>query len=312
VDNKQHPKRELAEETIIGFIDSMSNWGRWGADDERGALNLITPAKVIAASHLAKLGIVVACGRTVEFAPKINPVEAPVPPLHFMLQSGESASSTGMDTSNDWMALPLHGLYLTHLDAHGHLFWKGRMYNGRAASEVTTMGGARSGSIGVASTGIVTRGVLLDIPMVRGVEALDNDDRISLGELEAAERATGVSLEPGDIAFVRTGYGSHRSPTGDSIPGMSADCLPFLRAREPAIVASDTATDAVPTTYPSIPFPIHAVCIVAMGILIMDNCDLEGLSQTCRRLGRWEFLITVACIDLANATSSPVNPLAIF
>jgi kynurenine formamidase len=303
---------ELAEETVIGFIDSMSNWGRWGIDDERGALNLITPARVLAAVQLAQLGIVVACGRTVEFAPKINPTEAPLPPLHFMLQSGESASSTGMDTSNDWVALPLHGLHLTHLDAYAHLFWKGRMYNGRSAGNVTTMDGAKSGSVAVASTGIVTRGMLLDIPMVRGVEALDNNDRISFSDLEAAERATGVSLQPGDLAFVRTGYGSHRSPTGASIPGMDANCLPFLRAREPAIVASDTATDSVPTQYSSIPFPIHAVCIVAMGVLIIDNCDLERLSQTCRQLGRWEFLVTVACIDLANATSSPVNPLAIF
>jgi kynurenine formamidase len=172
--------------------------------------------------------------------------------------------------------------------------------------------GATKGSVALARRGIVTRGVLLDIPTARGVNFLDHDDSVSIADLESAEQMTGVTAKSGDLLFVRTGYRSDGSRSQDSSPGLRAECLPFLKAREPAILATDTITDAAPNQYRSIPFPVHAVCIVAMGTLIIDNCDLEALSQTCQHLGRWEFLAVVASLGLNGATGSPVNPLALF
>jgi kynurenine formamidase len=307
---RSRPK--VPEDVVIGYFDSMSNWGRWGKDDEIGALNLVTPAKVRAAAALVESGVRVSCARVIEWAPKARLPEATVPPIHFMQRSGESAHEHGMDSAFDWAGLPLHGLHVTHLDAFSHVFWNAKMYNGRPANQVVADRGARAGAVDLAHDGVVTRGILLDIPRARGVKWLEDGEGVYGEDMVRAEELTGTQVEPGDVLYVRTGYGARRPGSSDDLPGLTADCLEFIHARQPAIVATDSGTDAFPSGYESMGAPVHCVSMVAMGIWIIDNCDLEGLAVKTAELGRWHFLTTISPLRLKNSTGSPVNPIAVF
>jgi len=306
------PASRLGEAELIAAIDGMSNWGRWGAEDQRGCLNLITPDKVAAAGALMRDGRVVSCGRLIEFAPRVDRTEAPMPPQHFMIAAGEQARLGGSAFASDWLGVPLHGGYVTHLDAPSHVFWNGTMYNGMPASAVSGSTGAHQGSIELAAGGIVTRGVLLDVANVRRTDSLGDGEAVTGDDLRAAEEAGGVLVEPGDAIFVRTGYPTRR-PTGNMAqPGLSTDCLGFLRMREPAVLATDCATDLHPSGYSGCDAPVHIVTVVAMGMWIVDNCDFELLAHTASAARRWEFLATISPLRLKNCTGSPVNPLAMF
>ena len=306
------PIPRLSEADLLAAMGDMSNWGRWGVDDQLGCLNLITADKVAAATALARTGTVVSCGRLIEFAPRVDRTEAPMPPQHFMIASGDQARAGASAFASDWLGIPLHGGYVTHLDAPSHVFWNGTMYNGMPASAVSGSTGARQGAIDLAAGGIVTRGVLLDVAGVRQVDSLGDGDAVAGDDLVAAEAAAGVTVEPGDAVFIRTGY-PRRRPTGNvTQPGLSTDCVGFLRAREPALLATDCATDLHPSGYSAFDAPVHVVTMVAMGMWIIDNADFELLSRTAAAAGRWEFLVTVSALRLKNCTGSPVNPLAIF
>lgn len=313
--NDLKPTRRMPDEAVLGFFSTLSNWGRWGKDDELGTLNLIDLGKVIEAANLVQLGRTVPCGRLIEFAPKPPHHEALVPPIHFMQKSGESARTDGSDFTADWVGLPLHGEYITHLDAHAHVTWRGELYNGRPARLVRSDIGARVAAIDAARRGIVTRGMLLDIPRARRVDFVDGDV-VTADDLLAAERGANATVRSGDAVFVRTGYGAHRGAASadpaTTMPGLNDDCLPWLHERSVAALGTDTATDSHTIPYGAVRAPIHTVGVVAMGLWIIDACDLEELARTCDEVGRWEFMVVVAPLRLKNSTGSPVNPLAIF
>jgi kynurenine formamidase len=302
----------VPEDVVISWFESMSNWGRWGAEDELGALNLVTPEKVRAATALVELGERISCARVIDWAPRPPATEAAIQPVHFMQRAGEAAKSEELDSAYDWAGLPLHGLYVTHLDAFSHMFWRARMYNGGPAASVVADRGARAGGVDLAALGAITRGVLLDVPMARGVEWLEDGEGADAADLERAEALTGTRVEPGDLVFVRTGYGARRPGGTPHLPGLAADSLRFLHARQPAILATDSGTDAYPSPYASLHAPVHGVAMVAMGIWIIDNCDLEALAARAAELGRWNFMVTVAPLRLKNSTGCPVNPIAVF
>jgi kynurenine formamidase len=302
----------ISYDDFVAYFDSMSNWGRWGPDDQRGALNLITPEKVAAAARLVELGVRVPCGRTVEFAPRPTAAEAPVPPIHFMQKAGEGAPLHGMGNAYDWAGLPLHGLYLTHLDAPSHVFWNGAMYNGVAAARVTSERGALAGAVELAGDGIVSRGVLLDVAATRGVTSLDDGEGVTPDDLEAAESRAGTRVTQGDVMFVRTGYGARRPSGNSNLPGLTPECLPFIRDREPAVVATDTGTDVFPPRFEDLEAPVHAVCLVAMGVWIIDNCELEALHEMAEQTQRRAFLVAISPLRLRSSTGCPVNPIAIY
>src|ERR1700676_156335 len=193
---------EVTEAEVLDMFESLSNWGRWGADDKLGTLNLITPEVTKAAAALVRHG------RTVSLARTISPKYAPDntnPPLHFMLASGEGAPAQGHGHAADWYGMACHGHSMTHLDALSHLFWNGKMYNGRPASRVDQATGAKDGSIEDAGNGVVTRGILLDMPRALGVPYLEPHKSIPPDELEAAEAMAGVQVRSGDAVLIRTG-----------------------------------------------------------------------------------------------------------
>ncbi len=265
-----------SEAEILSWFQTLSNWGRWGPDDERGTLNLITPTKRLQAAALVREGILISCARTIGWEPT---VDSPMPARHFMLQSGEGepAQAVGRSGASDAFLLAPHGVSMTHLDAPSHSHVRSdasqpwTIYNGKPAQLITTTQGATVGSIELAGGGIVSRGVLLDIPRVRNVPWLEGADPVSPEDLNAAEAAQGVHVEPGDILFVRTGFPKRRAergprPTSEGMSALGAACLPWLRGRDVAVVGADTGNDVMPAQYPALGLPVHGVGMGAIGL----------------------------------------------
>ena len=313
--------RTPTQEEVLDMFSSLSNWGRWGSDDQHGTLNLITPEKTVQAAQLVREGATVTCARTIGYDAE---PDLPNPPLHYMVESGDGwfggnkLSSIPVAVAVDFIGLVFHGHAITHIDSLGHFFWDGKMYNGQPAHLVSTNLGATSGSIEPAKNSIVSRGVLVDAPMVRGVEWLNYGDGVMPEDIEAAEERCGFRIEPGDVLLVRTGQFGHREiegPVDLNVAGSSAchaACLPLFRERDIAVLCSDTPNDLIPAPYPQTTHPVHQVGIVAMGLWIVDNANLEDLARACRERNRWEFLISINPLRLHNGTGSPVNPVAVF
>ena len=238
-----------------------------------------------------------------------------IPPLHYMIRTGESAPANGPGGSSDFIGFSFHGLTITHLDALCHQFWDGKMYNGKAASLVMADQKATAGHIDRAQNGVVTKGVLLDITKVRGKDWLEAGEGVFTEDLEAAEEAQGVRVEEGDALLLRLGWYKRRQelgPPASGRPGLHAETLPWLRERGVSIIVADASQDADPSGYPGLGLPVHRVGIVAMGLWLIDAANFEDLVQVCNQLNRWEFMFIVAPLRFHNATGSPVNPLAIF
>jgi kynurenine formamidase len=307
-----------SQDQLLEWMQSLSNWGRWGDDDQRGTLNLVTPEVTRRALGLAREGVTVSCARRVSYEAA---TDTPLPPQHYMLSSGEGfRPGEGPDRqgSRDYFGMVFHGHTITHIDSLAHFFWDGHMYNGVPSRRVTTTEGATSHGVDVARSGIVTRGVLVDAPRLRGVERVERGDGVGLDDVERAEARCGFRIGEGDVLLLRTGQLGHRDRTGPVDPntggsaGPLPELLPLVRERGVAVLGSDTGNDVVPTGYPRFSNPVHQVGIVAMGLWILDNAWLDDLAEACAARQRWEFLYTILPLRLTNATGSPVNPVAIF
>ncbi len=314
------PGRIPTEDEVLGYFQSLSNWGRWGDDDQLGTLNLITPDKRKRATQLVQEGTTVSCARpiTYDLAPDVSS-----PPLHYMIESGEGwasgdkVSARPTAVSIDFFGLVFHGGTITHMDSLAHFFWEGKMYNGRPAHLVSTSMGATVESIDVVKDSIVTRGVLVDVPMVRGIDWIERGEGAMPEDIEAAEERCGFRVEEGDVLLIRTGQLKRRNVEGPVGPAAGstachAACLPLFHQRGIALIGSDTGNDINPRTYERVPSPIHQVSLVAMGLWILDNANLEDLAEACRERNRWEFLISISPLRMQNGTGSPVNPVAVF
>lgn len=307
------PAREMSEAELDALFERVKNWGRWGADDQRGALNYITEKKVAEATALVTLG------RTVSGALDLATTPAahnPVPVAHYMIRAGDIEEGTG---SADYFAVASHGISVTHLDALCHVFNRGLMYNGRPKSLVTSTG-ALANSIESGRDGIVSRGVLLDIPRVSGRQWLEPGDAIYVEDLEAAEAAQNVRVEEGDILLIYTGrhqrrqhHEQHEGFPDGKLAGLHASTLDWIHERRVAVLGCDGVSDVRPSGGSGIyGIPIHTIAIPAMGLHLLDNADLGELAATCAELGRYAFLFTLAPLRLPKGTASPVNPIAMF
>ena len=294
-----------SEAQVIEWMDTLSNWGRWGADDQLGTLNLITDAKRAQAAGLVKEGISVTCSRLI--VPEIAPDVTSIPPLHYIVRGGDTAPAEGPGGTSDFIGLSFHGLTITHIDSLCHQTWNGMMYNDRPASDVTSDAKATSLDIDKAQNGIVTRGVLLDITKVKGKPWLEAGEPVFTEDLEAAERAQGVRVEEGDALMLRLGWYKRRlelGPPTEGRPGLHAETLPWLRERGVALVGGDASQDAEPSGYPGIGLPVHKVGIVAMGLWLIDAGNCEELAEVCERLNRWEFMFNAP----PSASKTPPAP----
>ncbi len=306
---------------VIGYVKSLSNWGRWGPEDELGTINLITPGKRAAAARLVQDGVSVTCAR-----PIVSDISAETTfqVQRFMIDSGEGRDTASPERllarrgASEFIGMVFHGYAITHIDSPAHFFWEGQLYNGRSCNLVTSREGATVASVELLRDGVVSRGVLLDVARARGVRWLGPGEGVMPADLEAAERAAGLRVEPGDILLVRTGHYARRLAEGPINPqqagsaGPHAALLPWLRERGVAVWGSDTHNDVTPTPYPAMGHPFHIGALVGLGLWLIDNMNLEDLARACQARDRWEFLLTLAPLRLRNVTGSPLNPIALF
>ena len=298
-----HP--EPTETEVMSYIQSCSNWGRWGPNDSAGTINLITAAKRREAAASVRTG------RAVSLAHALNTIGGPGnwnPAQHYV--------RTMPDFSADYIGMFFHGYATTHIDALCHVFWDGKMWNGKPSTDVTSLG-ARSGSVDAWSSGISTRGVLIDIPRFRGAPYVTIDQPVRGWEIEAAAQQEGVELRSGDALIVHSGRAAYyaanpaAAPGAPPSPGLHVDCIPVLKQHDIALLGWDMM-DASPSGYESLRLPLHVLGIVYMGLPLLDNARLEPLAAACAEEGRWEFMLTVAPLNVRGGTGSPVNPIAIF
>jgi kynurenine formamidase len=286
------------------LFQQVKNWGRWGADDQLGAANLVTADKRRQAAALVKSGVTVSLAHsplTERAEDNSNPFE------HTMLRG----------FNMDRYAVSYHGYAHSHIDALCHILYKDQTYNGYARADVNTEKGCTKLGIQNLKDGIVTRGVLMDIPRLRDAEYLEPGTPIYVEDLEAWEKKAGVTVAPGDAVLLRTGRWARRAKlgpwnVGQNAAGLHASVAPWFKSRGVAFLGSDAAEDVTPSMVEGLALPVHTLMITALGIHLLDNQDLEALGETAARLKRWEFMLTIAPVPVTGGTGFPLNAIATF
>jgi kynurenine formamidase len=296
--------------TLDAWMKELSNWGRWGANDQMGAANLITPQVRQRAAKLVKDGFSVSLSRD---ADPVRAVDNSRPFEKRML-------STGVDPdpmfAMDSYTMSFHGASLTHMDAMSHMVYQGKLYNGYPASEINATG-AQKLAVDAYKNGFFSRGILMDIPKLKGVKYLEISTPIYPEDLDAWEKQAGIKVGPGDIVFIRTGRWTRRAEKGPwdtdkASAGLHVSCVRWFKQRDIAAFGSDAHGELMPSPVDGVPYPVHQLLLIGMGVPMFDNCDLEALSAAAAQRKRWEFLFTAAPLSVPLGTGSPLNPIATF
>jgi kynurenine formamidase len=305
---------DVSADRFNALFREMSNWGRWGEDDERGALHHLTPERVVAATRLVRDGVSVTLSRPLATKAAAS---NPEPAEHRMTMLSDTDIGSGsLRFAKDYVGLDYHNDGHTHIDALCHVAYDGSLYNGRPQGAVDA-DGATVDSIEVLKDGLVGRGVLLDIPRLRGVPWLEPGEHVSGEELEAAESAQSVEVTDGDILLVRTGHARRLDELGPwdtpaAKAGLHPTAAPLLAERRIAALGCDGNSDTAPSSTDGVAFPIHVLTLNAMGIHLLDYLQFEDLRRVCEHTGRWEFLFVAAPLRISGGTGSPINPIAVF
>jgi kynurenine formamidase len=311
-------------QTVDGLIDAMaqrlSNWGRWGSDDELGTLNLITEKGRVAAAASVRTGQVVSLALPlVADSPQV-PGGGRFNAHHVMTETGTDALAAGgpCGYSDDAIAMSVHAH--THWDALSHVFHRGRMFNDRSAALVSARGAAVNDIVPM-SRCLVTRGVLVDL--APGGDALPPEHEITVPEIEVALEQQGATLNSGDALLLRTGHlgrirASGRwadfSAIGDrnpEEPGIGHHCLPWLHELGISAIACDNWAVEVLYGRASTRMPVHEIGIVHMGLALGEMFDLDALAASCAADDQWDFLFSAGPLPISGGVGGPVNPLAI-
>ncbi len=291
------------------WIVEISNWGRWGEDDELGTLNLITDEKRRAAARLVRDGV------SVSLALDLNKKRDAVNANPFEHELSTSIFS-GHEVAGDVYSVQYHGFAHSHMDGLSHFAHKGKMYNGFSVDGLKPSGAERLGIQNVRN-GIFTRGVLIDMPWLKGVDFLEPGTAITISDLEAWERKTGVRVGSGDVLLIRTGRWECVRQKGqwnflEKAAGSHASVAKWLKARDVAVIGSDGVSDVMPSGVEGLVNPLHELVLVGLGMPILDNLDLDAVAAAARERNRWEFLFVGAPLRVPGGTGSPLNPIAVF
>ncbi len=301
----------MSAEQFRALFDEVCTWGRWGPDDERGALNHLTGERIAAAAGLVSRGETVTLSRPLDTRAGSD---NPKPAEHRMTLLTDSGSGP-LRFGKDYVGVDYHNDTHSHLDAFCHVAFDGRLYNGRPSAAVTAAGAATD-TVEVLKDGLVGRGVLLDVPRWRGVAWLEPGDHVLVEDLERAEREQGVAVAAGDILLVRTGHARRLAELGPwdtaaAKAGLHPTTARFIAERGVAALGSDGNSDTAPSATEGIDFPIHALALNAIGVHLLDYLQFEDLLDACERAGRWDFLFAAAPLRIVGGTGSPLNPVAI-
>jgi kynurenine formamidase len=357
--------RDLTKDDVDRWMKELSNWGKWGPDDQAGTINLITPAKRKAAAALVKDGVSVSASLNADL-PKEGPTGVPLQTFGGARgRQGQSPAGGAADTGSgsgtvpqtgsavpeergrgsgggfanrptwsmatrppgpdprpvaayvvDTISTSYHGNNTTHLDALSHIYYKGQLYNGYPQTSYTDRGAGKD-DVMAFQNGIFTRGLLFDIPKLKGVPYLGDEEAIYPEDLEAWEKKAGIRLESGDAMLVRTGRWVRVKEKGLlnlnlATPGLYASCVMWMKERGVAILGSDVVQDVRPSRVEGVNQPIHQMALMALGTPLIDNCDLEAVAESAAQRRRYAFLLTVNPLRIPGATGGPVNPIATF
>jgi kynurenine formamidase len=302
----QPPPPIVTREQVDRWMTEISNWGRWGKDDQRGTLNLITPDKRRQALRLVRDGV------SVSLAHLLDKEKFPDNPRPLEQKMTLDAAGHALDLYTIWY----HGSTITHLDALCHYSVDGKLYNGFSRQQITDAG---CGVLGVQNqqNGIFTRGILVDLPRLKGVPYLEPGTPVYPSDLEAWEKFAGIIIGSGDAVFLRTGRWVRRAKLGPwnvatNAAGYHASVMPWLKRRDVALLGNDAVEDVQPSGVEGVARPIHQLAIVALGLPLIDVMDLEAVAEQAAQRHRWEFLVTVAAVPVPGGTGFPVNPIATF
>jgi kynurenine formamidase len=300
--------REFAE-----LFASVRTWGRWGDRDERGALHHLTAQRLAAAARLVRDGVSVTLSLPLDTE---RAADNPEPADHHMTMLTDTDIGSGsLRFNKDYVGVDYHNDGHSHIDALCHVAYDGTLYNGIAQTTVSEQG-ASAETVDLLKDGLVGRGVLLDVPRLRGVSWLEPGEHVFRDDLEAAAAAQGVAIAEGDVLLVRTGHARRLHELGpwdtaSAKAGLHPTAVPLLAERGIAALGSDGNSDTAPSSTEGVDFPIHVLTINAMGVVLLDYLQFEDLRAECERAGRWEFLFVGAPLRIAGGTGSPINPIAI-
>ena len=295
----------VSVEQFETWMEELSNWGRWGENDEMGAANLMTPAKRKEAAALVRSGTTVSLAH--DFL--TEPAEDVREPYQLQMQINDEGQNSG-----DRIEVYFHGISYSHLDGLCHVFYQDTLYNGHDYRDVVTDDGCSLMDTTQMKNGLVTKGVLVDMARLKGVSYLEPGTKLYVEDIEAWEEQAGVQIGSGDALLLRTGRWARREAmgAGGAMSGWDASVMPWMAERDIALLGADSVHEA-PDTVPGLGFnPIHRFAIVARGMNLLDNLDLEAAAETAAKLNQWDFMLVIAPLRVPGGTGSPVNPLAIF
>ena len=303
------PTSTVSRAEFDRWMESISNWGRWGEDDELGTLNLVTPAKSKAAVALVQEGV------TVSMALDLNTVQDALNQNPFR-HSVATGKFSGHDVAGDDYGVQYHGFAHSHIDGLPHFAHKGKLYNGFGFDTIKPTGATKLG-IHNLKNGIVSRAVLVDMAWFKEVDFLEPGTAITVADLEAWEQKTGVTVGSGDVLLVRTGRWERVRQKGqwnflEAAAGMHASVAHWLKEQDVALIGCDGVSDVMPSGVEGLANPLHELVLVGLGMRILDNLNLDDVAQAAKARDRWEFLFVGAPLRVVGGTGSPLNPLAVF
>jgi kynurenine formamidase len=319
---QQPAPRDPTRDEVVQMMRDISNWGRWGKDDERGTLNLVTPEKRKAAAALVKDGISVSLAHTLD--KEVYP-DNPTPFKQEFLMGADGKLRPG--SMMDIISSTYHATTTTHMDALCHYIFEGKTFNGWDVEQwhkatLTRPGfgegpGCLKNSVLGFKDGLLTRGILIDLPLMKGVKWLEPGTPVTIADLEAWEKFSGVKIGSGDALFLRTGRFARRAelgpwPAAREAAGFHVSVMPWFKQRDVALISSDAVQDVQPSNIQGFPRPIHMLSINTLGMPMIDVADLEDVARLAAKLKRWEFMLTVAPLPAPGGSGSPVNPIATF
>jgi kynurenine formamidase len=289
------------------WMTELSNWNRWGKDDQRGTFNLITAEKRKQALKLVRDGVSISMAHT------LDKEKLPDNPRPIEQKMTLDAGGHAMDLYTIWY----HGSTITHIDALCHYSFEGKIYNGYVKSEKIGENGCGVNGVENQKNGVITRGILIDLPLMKKVDYLEPGTAVTAADVEAWEKFANVKIGSGDAVFLRTGRWARRAKLGPwnvaaSAAGWHASVMPLLKQRDVALLGNDGVNDVQPSGIEGSPRPIHQLAIVALGLPLIDVMDLEEVAVEAAKRHKWEFLVTLSAVPMPGGTGFPINPIATF